>query len=364
MDAKGRDGVLGSFSNMSSKQAQASSGPTDDDAAPSRIALVARSAGEGDLSGATDAAVRDAPPAKPIVTPAAAAAAPALGREGRDGPPRPTSSIAPPRLSAVVPYTMAGHGPVEQAGPRDAMPARPEAAPGAVAPMPSIPPVPVPPAGRGAAPAGGVGPPGTPATHRPLIAPDPPRPRDAATDPLPPIPQSDLPQPAAALAAAEAPSSLDAPRGAAARPEAPPPFAQAVIDRLRHLAAKAENGSAVEAATGLRTELELYPEELGRLRMVLQAGERGLHLQVLADRPETLDLMRRHAELLQRSMASDGVTLAELTFGGRGQTSQDGRAPIPTRPAYGSGAATSPPLPDPAGAMPPLAHVGPLDLRL
>lgn len=61
-----------------------------------------------------------------------------------------------------------------------------------------------------------------------------------------------------------------------------------------------------------RTEIELSPPELGRLTMVLQSGERGLQLQISVERPETLDLIRRHIDGFQRSLQSDGVTLGNL----------------------------------------------------
>jgi flagellar hook-length control protein FliK len=68
-------------------------------------------------------------------------------------------------------------------------------------------------------------------------------------------------------------------------------------------------------------DVTLSPEELGRVRMSITAGEGGVVLQVLAERPETLELMRRHADLLARELANLGFGSVDLAFG-QGQTPQ------------------------------------------
>lgn len=62
-------------------------------------------------------------------------------------------------------------------------------------------------------------------------------------------------------------------------------------------------------------ELKLYPEELGRVRMFLVSGETGLTVNILADRPETLELMRRNADELARHLADAGFEGAGFSFG-------------------------------------------------
>ncbi|MFW2589581.1 flagellar hook-length control protein FliK [Sagittula sp. SSi028] len=62
-------------------------------------------------------------------------------------------------------------------------------------------------------------------------------------------------------------------------------------------------------------ELKLYPEELGRVRMFLVSGEAGLTVNILADRPETLELLRRNADELARHLADAGFEGAGFSFG-------------------------------------------------
>ncbi len=60
------------------------------------------------------------------------------------------------------------------------------------------------------------------------------------------------------------------------------------------------------------TELSLSPEELGRVRMVLATADGIVTLSITAERPETLDLMRRHIE--QLSDAFGQIGFHEMAF--------------------------------------------------
>ena len=71
---------------------------------------------------------------------------------------------------------------------------------------------------------------------------------------------------------------------------------------------------------GRTAEISLQPEELGRVRMTLSQSEQGLSLVVTLERPETLDLMRRHIDqLIQefRKMGHDGVGFEFRQEGGK-----------------------------------------------
>jgi len=62
--------------------------------------------------------------------------------------------------------------------------------------------------------------------------------------------------------------------------------------------------------TGKQIEIALNPEELGRVRMILSTSETGVAVSITTERPETLDLMRRHADLLSaelRRMGYEGI---------------------------------------------------------
>ncbi|WP_299672771.1 flagellar hook-length control protein FliK [uncultured Roseobacter sp.] len=61
-------------------------------------------------------------------------------------------------------------------------------------------------------------------------------------------------------------------------------------------------------------ELSLNPEELGRVRLSISAAESGITVQVLAERPETLDLMRRHIDQLAREFEALGYESINFAF--------------------------------------------------
>lgn len=84
------------------------------------------------------------------------------------------------------------------------------------------------------------------------------------------------------------------------------------------------------SATSDRTEIALSPEELGRLRLVFSGQDRS-QVTILAERPETLDLVRRHADLLTQQLAEAGVQAGSLEF--RQGTQRDW--PQPTRSTGG-----------------------------
>ena len=94
-------------------------------------------------------------------------------------------------------------------------------------------------------------------------------------------------------------------------------------------------------------EVSLSPEELGRVRLLLQAAEGGMVVQIAAERSETLDLIRRNIDLLAQDLRGQGYTELRFAFGdaqtgGKGgysspdgpeqmvaQLDRDGARPIP-----------------------------------
>lgn len=104
-------------------------------------------------------------------------------------------------------------------------------------------------------------------------------------------------------------------------------------------------------------EISLHPRELGRVHMALASTDVGTTLTITADRPETLDLMRRHIEQLAQEFKHLGH--GDVGFAFR-QGGADGQA------ARGQGA---PMISGDAEGAPELAHPEPmassgLDLRL
>ncbi|WP_428513903.1 flagellar hook-length control protein FliK [Roseovarius sp.] len=79
-----------------------------------------------------------------------------------------------------------------------------------------------------------------------------------------------------------------------------------------------------QLTTGFRSagdksaEIHLNPAELGRVRISLQTGDAGVLVSVMADRPETLDLLRRHADMLAQDFREIGYGAAQFSFGQSG----------------------------------------------
>ena len=80
--------------------------------------------------------------------------------------------------------------------------------------------------------------------------------------------------------------------------------------------------SAIHAMTDRPIEIALSPEELGRVRMVITTSEGTLTLLVTADRAETLDLLRRHADQLAREFGELGFSDLRFSFAGQNGAGQ------------------------------------------
>lgn len=97
-------------------------------------------------------------------------------------------------------------------------------------------------------------------------------------------------------------------------------------------------------------ELVLSPEELGRVRLTIVSDDRGLTMTLMAERPETLDLMRRNIDLLAQDFRSLGFGTLNFAF-----THEGNRPPAQPDGGLGQGsAAVEPPEP----AMPRFAGRG------
>ncbi|QFT64993.1 flagellar hook-length control protein FliK [Roseivivax sp. THAF30] len=67
--------------------------------------------------------------------------------------------------------------------------------------------------------------------------------------------------------------------------------------------------------TGQDLEISLDPEELGSVRLHLLDGPLGQIVSVSADRPETLSLLSRNIETLERYLIQSGIGVSEFRFG-------------------------------------------------
>jgi hypothetical protein len=142
---------------------------------------------------------------------------------------------------------------------------------------------------------------------------------------------------------AEAEVRAVAERDGAPRAEAPP------------RAPAAQLAGALAAAQGGRAEILLDPEELGKVRLTLVTSPEGVSVAVLAERPETLDLLRRGADGLADEFRALGFRDIGFSFGhaGAGHREPGGgeAAPLPGAPALppGEGAAEAPDAPPRSG---------------
>ena len=120
--------------------------------------------------------------------------------------------------------------------------------------------------------------------------------------------------------------------------------------------------TAIIQSTGTTTEVALNPEELGRVRIALTSVETGLSVSVLAERPETAELMRRNIDLLTRELQDLGFDSLTFTFGDQAEDSGHSRD---DHPEYSGGNDRLNPLTVDAVSGP--MHValsGGLDLKL
>ncbi len=133
---------------------------------------------------------------------------------------------------------------------------------------------------------------------------DPGQPADAPNPARPAALVPDAAGQAAPIVALQAGSEA-APALASRATHAPPPAARQVAD-------------AVVRMDGELTEITLAPAELGTVRIALSRDANGLVVLLTAERPEALDLLRRHMDLLRQELAAQGEDGARLDFSAQG----------------------------------------------
>lgn len=78
--------------------------------------------------------------------------------------------------------------------------------------------------------------------------------------------------------------------------------------------------TALPISTNGPIELNLSPEELGRVKLTFTPGENGMVVAVVAERPETLELMKKNIDTLAQEFAGIGYEQISFSFG---QSSSD-----------------------------------------
>ena len=237
--------------------------------------------------------------------------------------------------------------------------------------------------------------PGGPAKGEAAAAPEETAPARAARDARPdPEPAREAPAKAAparepasgAFSSAAAPSQADPAAAApfalpAAAPEAPWRLAAATPAQAaqtadpRAVVAQITVAASEAAGEGARIEIRLDPVELGKLHISLTETEHGLTATVRVERPETMTLLRRHSDMLERELSAAGYGAVSLDLASAGGDREPGAGSRGRSAAFHSGAysgAGPGGAPEAASYLPaavsgvraPRAEDGPLDIRL
>jgi hypothetical protein len=160
-----------------------------------------------------------------------------------------------------------------------------------------------------------------------------------------------------------APDVIAAPQPSTATPGSAPPAAGTPGTTANTPAAPAlpaslpnDLAALISARPDGPVDLQLFPEELGHLRLSLTQDGDLLRVTIQAERAETLDLLRRHSDALMDEIRMAGFSGGSFSFSGwQGATPEARQAP-----ENASLADPTAPPPQPATR---LAHSG-LDLRL
>ncbi|MCQ0091844.1 flagellar hook-length control protein FliK [Roseovarius sp. M141] len=89
----------------------------------------------------------------------------------------------------------------------------------------------------------------------------------------------------------------------------------------RHIAIQLSE--AAGKALDKPSDLTLSPSELGRVRITLTPGDGGMVVSVSAERQETLDLMRRHIDILDQEFRDLGYGGTDFTFSREGSEARN-----------------------------------------
>lgn len=144
-----------------------------------------------------------------------------------------------------------------------------------------------------------------------------------------------------------------------------PPAQGVPMELARSLAQQVS--TALAAQPDRPVELLLSPEELGKVRLTLNSSESGITVSVLTERPETLDLMRRHIDLLARDFRDLGYSSIAFNFGASPEHGRGARDREASEKPEGSSRRESEPAAPLAGPIPLKLSLMPeqgLDLRM
>ena len=181
----------------------------------------------------------------------------------------------------------------------------------------------------------------------------------------PALPTFVAPQPLEALledgaSIRPAESQISGPSGLLSHPSAPA-FSSASSAGLGHAAIQ-QLAVAIRRSEGGEIEIALEPEELGKVRLTLAPQDTRVTVSVLVERPETLELIRRHIDALTNDLRQQGYSEVALDFA-QNQNRKGNKGPADLPP---QAAASDEMVPMDVGPILPRRPVraGGLDLRL
>jgi hypothetical protein len=183
-----------------------------------------------------------------------------------------------------------------------------------------------------------------------LPAGPPPQPDPAAVETLVPGDAAHPGDEIASLALQGGGAAEALPAGAPADDAGPPVLPKALPVQI---------AAALAARTERPVDLQIVTEELGGLHLSLQQDGPQVHVALQAERGDTLDLLRRHGDLLLQELRTAGFSSATLSFGDGGA---DRGRPAPPQDGAATPPAPAPAAPSPALPTAPAAGAG-LDLR-
>ncbi|WP_238366340.1 flagellar hook-length control protein FliK [Mesobacterium pallidum] len=128
---------------------------------------------------------------------------------------------------------------------------------------------------------------------------------------------------------------------------------QAQADMSRHIGRQMAEALAKPGERPV--EISLSPAELGKVRLNMHTTEHSVMVTITAERPETLELMRRHIDQLAQEFKQLGYSDITFSFrGGQSDNAGTGGDPGSDGSSHrtGSETANAPPATEPSTALP------------
>lgn len=124
----------------------------------------------------------------------------------------------------------------------------------------------------------------------------------------------------------------------------------------------AQISEAIRAAKGSAIEVNLAPEELGKLRISMSLTDLGMTVYVTAERQETLDLLKRNIDLLAQDLSENGFETLRFEFADHPGSGDTENSDAPLASAVPEDPSLEDAIPPPVAAL--KVGNGNLDIRI